>query len=95
MFPLDLQVVQCKESVLHAGDMGSIPGLGRSPGEGDGNPRQYSCLENFMERGAWGATVHWGRKESDLTEHACIRSNIVFPDSLLQVFLKMLMEKPT
>ena len=41
-----------------AGDMGLIPGLGRSPGEGNGNPLQYSCLENPMERGAWRATVH-------------------------------------
>ena len=39
-------------------DMGSIPGLGRSPGEGNGNPLQYSCLENPMDRGAWWATVH-------------------------------------
>ena len=39
-------------------DMGSIPGLGRSPGGGPGNPLQYSCLENSMDRGAWWATVH-------------------------------------
>ena len=39
-------------------DMGSIPGSGRSPGEGHGNPFQYSCLENSMDRGAWQATVH-------------------------------------
>ena len=39
-------------------DVGSIPGLGRSPGEGNGNPLQYSCLENHMDRGAWWATVH-------------------------------------
>ena len=39
------------------GDMGSIPGLGRSPGVGNGNPLQYSCLENSMDRGAWQATV--------------------------------------
>ena len=39
-------------------DMGSIPGLGRSPGEGHGNPLQYSCLENPMDRGAWWATVY-------------------------------------
>ena len=39
-------------------DMGSIPGLGRSPGEENGNPLQYSCLENSMDRGAWKATVH-------------------------------------
>ena len=41
-----------------AGDMGSIPGLGRSPEEGNGNSLQYSCLENPMDRGAWRATVH-------------------------------------
>ena len=40
------------------GDVGLIPGSGRSPGEGNGNPLQYSCRENFMERGAWWATVH-------------------------------------
>ena len=42
-----------KESVYKAGDLGSIPGLGRSPGEGNGNPLQYSCLENPMDGGAW------------------------------------------
>ena len=41
-----------------AGDQGSISGLGRSPGEGNGYPLQYSCLENSMDRGAWWATVH-------------------------------------
>ena len=41
-----------------ARDAGSIPGSGRSPGEGNGNPLQYSCLENSMDRGAWWATVH-------------------------------------
>jgi len=41
-----------------AGDMGLIPGLGRSPGGGNGNPLQYSCLENSVDRGAWQATVH-------------------------------------
>ena len=41
-----------------AGAVGSIPGLGRSPGEGNGNPLQYSCLKNPMDRGAWRATVH-------------------------------------
>ena len=46
-----------KESACNAGDPGSIDGLGRSPGEGNGNPLQYSCLENSMGRGAWRATV--------------------------------------
>ena len=47
-----------KESACNAGDLGLIPGSGRSPGEGNGNPLQYSCLENPMDRGAWWATVH-------------------------------------
>ena len=47
-----------KESVCNAGDPGSIPGSGRSPGEENGNPLQYSCLENPMDRGGWRATVH-------------------------------------
>ena len=47
-----------KESACNAGDLSSIPGLGRSPGEGNGNPLQYSCLENPKDRGAWRATVH-------------------------------------
>ena len=47
-----------KASAYNAGNPGSIPGSGRSPGEGNGNPLQYSCLENSMDRGAWWATVH-------------------------------------
>ena len=47
-----------KESTCNAGDLGSIPGSGRSPGEGNGNPLQYSCLENSMDGGAWRAAVH-------------------------------------
>ena len=46
------------ESAYNAGDMGSIPGLGRSPGGGYGNPLQYSCLENSVDSGTWRATVH-------------------------------------
>ena len=49
---------EVKASACNAGDPGSIPGLGRSPGEGNGNPLQYSCLENPMDGGAWWATVH-------------------------------------
>ena len=47
-----------KEAACNAGDPGSIPGSGRSPGEGNGNPLQYSCLENPRDRGVWQATVH-------------------------------------
>ena len=60
-----------KESTCKAGDTGNtvlIPGSGRSPGEGDGNPLQYSCLENPIYREAWWATVHGVAKESDTTE---------------------------
>ena len=63
-----------KESVCNAGDPGgmySFPGLGRSPGGGHGNPLQYFCLKNTMNRGVWWATVHrvaQGRKDSDKTE---------------------------
>ena len=46
-----------KESAYNGGDLGSIPGLGRSPGKENGNPLQYSCLENSMDRRAWGATA--------------------------------------
>ena len=55
---------EVKASARNAGDLGLIPGLGRSPGKGNGNPLQYSCLENPMDRGAWG------RKELDTTEQA-------------------------
>ena len=51
-----------KESACNAGDLGSIPGSGRSPGEGNGNPLQYFCMENPMDRGAWWVTVHRAAK---------------------------------
>ena len=59
---------EVKASACNVGDLGPIPGSGRSPGEGNGNPLQYSCLKNPMDRGAWQATVHGGHKESDMTE---------------------------
>ena len=59
---------EVKASACNAGNLGSIPGSGRSPGEGNGNPLQYSCLENPMDGGAWWATSPLGRKESDATE---------------------------
>ena len=58
-----------KESAWYVGDLGLIPVLKRSPGGENGNPLQYSCLENPMDRGTWWATVHRvGCKESDMTE---------------------------
>ena len=56
-----------EESACNVGDLGLIPGSGRSPGEGHGNPLQYSCLENPMDRGAWQDSL-WGSIESDTTE---------------------------
>ena len=60
--------LSAKEPVTacNAGDVGSVSGSGRSPGEGNGNPLQYSCLRNPMDRGAWQAVVH-GARESDIT----------------------------
>ena len=66
------QVAQVvRNSPVNVGDVknaSSFPGLGRSPGEGPGNPLQYSCLGNPMDRAAWQATVHGGLEESDMTE---------------------------
>ena len=58
---------EVKASAYNVGGLGSIPGLGRSPGEGNGNPLQYACLENPMDGGAWQAAVHWVT-ELDTTE---------------------------
>ena len=58
-----------KESACNSGDLGSIPGSGRSPGEGNGYPLQYSCLENSMDRGPWQVTYSpWGAQSQDMTE---------------------------
>ena len=57
-----------KDSACNAEDAGLIPGLGRSPGEGNGNPCQYSPLGNPMNSGAWWATVHGGHKVLEMTE---------------------------
>jgi len=59
-------------------DTGSIPGLGRSPGGEHGDPLQYSCLEDAMDRGAWQATVH-GVAELGITEHACTKLFSLYP----------------
>ena len=57
-----------EESACSEGDLGSIPGLGRFPGEGNSYPLQYSCLENSMDRGAWQATVHAAAKSLNMIE---------------------------
>ena len=63
-FPGGLVVRNLHANARDTGDVGLIPGLGRSPGEGNGNPHQYSCLGNLMDRGAWWVTVHWVTKKS-------------------------------
>ena len=69
-------VAQTVKRLYNAGDLGSIPGLGRSPGEGNGSPLQYYCLENPMDRGAWQATVHGVAESqtrlSDFSSHVYI-----------------------
>ena len=60
---------ECKESACSTGDPGLIPGSGRSPGEGNGYPLQYTCLKIPMDRGVWQATYStWGHKELDTNE---------------------------
>ena len=61
-----------KEFACNAGDLGSIPGLGRSPGEGNGNPLQDSCREDMVDRGAWLGYNPLDHKESDTAEHTYI-----------------------
>ena len=68
-----------KASACNVGDPGSIPGLGRSPGEGNGHPLQYSCLENPMDGGAWWATVH------GVTKNQTQLSDFTFKTILLRV----------
>ena len=83
---------EVKASACNAGDLGSIPGSGRSPGEGIGNPLQYSCLENPMDGGAWWAIVHGVAKSrtrlSDFTF-------LIWYDHLLQYWDPRLMWEKT
>ena len=77
---------EVKSSACNAGDLGSIPGSGRSPGEGNGNLLQYSCLENAMDGGAWWATCHGVTKSqtwlSDFTHLTVITSEKISLTSL-------------
>ena len=75
-----------KKSACDVGHLSLIPGLGRSPGEENGNLLQYSCLENTMDRGTWWAIVHGVTKESDMTEQLhfyFIRNIVLYFPSLL------------
>ena len=69
---LDVWVALVPQTVKNLPAMQETPGLGRSPGEENGNPLQYFFLENSMDRGAWWATVHGGHKESDTTEQPTV-----------------------
>ena len=75
-FPGDTVVKNTPTNAGRARDSGSIPGLGRSPGTGNGNPLLYSCLENQMDRGAWWATVHGvAKSRTRLSSHTHIHSD--------------------
>ena len=70
-FPGGAAVKNLSTSTGDVGGTGLIPGSGRFPQEENGNPLQYVCLDNPMDRGTWRATIHGGLKESDATEHTC------------------------
>ena len=75
-----------KNPPANAGDVGCIPGLGRSPGGGNGNPLQYSCLENPMDRGAWWVTVHGIEKSQTwLSNWACTHIPVLYKIFLYRV----------
>ena len=76
--PKWLSVKNPHAHVGDSGDAGSIPESGISPGEGNGNPLQYSYLGNPMDRGAWQGTVHWGCQESDTTEQLTLSLSFTY-----------------
>ena len=84
------QWLRGKDSACNAGVAGLIPGLGRCPGGGHGNPLQYFCLENPTDRGAWQATVHWVAKSQirlkQLNIHPFRISQVLFPKKTLALF---------
>ena len=81
---------QKQASACNVGDLGSISGLGRSPGEGNGNPLQYSCLENPMDGGAWWATVHGVAKSQTQLSDFTFTFTFTFRSLLGDSDLKML-----
>ena len=84
-----------KETACNAGDLGSIPGLGRSLEGGNGYPLQYSGLENFTDRGAWQATYSpWGRKELDTTEQLSFSLSFIV-QCVLRMFVIIYSKKYT
>ena len=89
-----------KESTCYVGDLGSIPGLGRSPGGGHGNPLQYSCLENLTDRGLWWTAVHGVAKSrtrlSDLAymQLSSVLSSLIFCPLDLSVAERKVLRSP-
>ena len=73
---------EVKASASNAGDSGSIPGLGRSPGEGNGKPLQYSCLENPMDREAWWARVHGAAESQTCLSDFTFTFNAIYDNTL-------------
>ena len=81
-----------KASVCNAGDPGSIPGSGGSPGEGNGSPRQYSCLENPMDCGAWQATIHGvAKSQTRLSDFTSL--HLILPQLLQILFWTQMFRK--
>ena len=78
---------ESKEYACNAGDLGLIPRSGRSPGERNGTPLQYSCLENSMDRGAWWATVH-GVAELDKTEQLTFNTSVLIYIDITKMLIK-------
>ena len=76
-----------KEPSCNAGDPVSVPGLGRSPGEGNGCPLQYSYLENSMNKGAWGGYGPKASKELDMTERLSL--SLFFPGEIITPFIRV------